>query len=210
MEDKKRTHTLKTSYKKRRWGQVCLIVAAILNAFVLLINLNLSNLEDELTSKSEEERYFMSNQQTKNDEVNKRTLLHVSLNQLRMLRRLASDRLTPDENQAILMDEKNFQVEINSSLRKAVIVSYLQGSEPSPGKDPEEMFSNMTDEQLFALIPKLEDKSFQYIQNVKKEMVRLMDKISLWKKLYSYSLIMSIIIIIVANFLIYANKEDCR
>ena len=108
------------------------------------------------------------------------------------------------------MDEKNFQVEINSSLRKAVIVSYLQGSEPSPGKDPEEMFSNMTDEQLFALIPKLEDKSFQYIQNVKKEMVRLMDKISLWKKLYSYSLIMSIIIIIVANFLIYANKEDCR
>jgi len=210
MVGKKGSRILKTACKKMRWGQICLIVAVILNALVLLINLHLSGLEDELASKREEERYFIINEQSKYGEINKRTLIHTSLNQLKMLRRLATDLITPEEKQMLLTDEKIFQREINASLRKAVIVTYLQGNDPPPGKNPQDMFSGMTDEQLLALSPKFESQALQYISNLKTEMVRLMDEISLWKKLYSYGLIISLIIIVVANFLIYAGRESAE
>lgn len=208
MEDKRTSGVPKTRSKRRRWGQICLMIAAILNSFVLLINIHLSGLGDELASKREEERYFAINQQTKYGEISKYTLLQTNLNQLLMLRRLAKGRFTPEENQMLLMNEKIVEGEINASFRKAVIVTYLQGNDPPPGEDPQEMFSNMTHEQLFTLIPELEDQALQRVSNLKTEMVTLMDKISLWKKLYSYSLIISSITIVIANLFIFAVSRS--
>lgn len=199
---------LKKRSKKRHWGQICLISAAILNAFVLLVHLHLSGLEDELANKRADEGYFIKNKQTISAENAKRTILHTSLNQLKMLRRLARDRLTPSENEMLLMDEKTLQNEIDASLRKIVGATYLQANDPPQGKDTNKMFNKMTNEQLLALIPELQDQEWQFAENLKMDMVSLMDQVSFWKKLHSSALIISMIILIVANFLIYASRES--
>lgn len=184
---------------------MCLVVAVVLNAFVLLINLHLSTLEDELASKRSQEGYYMTNRQAITSEMTKRTQLHTELNQLKMLRRLTRHRLTPQENEALVQDEKVLQRKISASLRKAAIGTYLQANDPPPGKDPNKMFSNMTDEEVLAVSFQLEEQAWQYAQNLKTEMVRLMGEVSLWKRFHSLGLILSTIILVVGNFLIFAT-----
>jgi hypothetical protein len=165
-------------------------------------------LEDELASKRADETYYFTNRQTISTEINRREFLQINLNQLKMLRRLVRDRLTSRENEMLLMDEKFLQSEIDASLRMIVMGQYLQAKDPPPGKDPNDMLSSKTDEQLLVMIKEFQDSSWQYVKNLKVEMLFLMSQVSFWKKLHSFVLIISIIILIIANILIYASMES--
>ena len=97
---------LPTEEKPKRLGQFCLVIAVIINGASLLINIRQTSLEDQLSRKRSAESYFILNQQSIHTENAKRVLLHTSLNQLKMLRRLARDRLSERENEILFGEER--------------------------------------------------------------------------------------------------------
>ena len=195
---------------RRRLGQLCLVAAICINGVLLLVNLRLSTLEDKLSKKRGDERYFMFNEQRISAQTAKRASLHTSLNQLKMLRRLTKDKISPEENQTLLIDERNFQIEIDAHLRRIVGATYLQANDPPPGQHPDKMFSSKSDKELVLLLPKYRDQAYEYAKTLKNEMVDLMDAISFRKKVHSIGLVISMLVLIVGNLLLFALNKPKR
>lgn len=183
------------------WPQKLLLGAIFLNSFALLVSLYVTKLEDSFTDKREKEWYFITNQQAISSEIAKRTLLHTSLNQLKMLRRISKDRLTGVEYKSLLRDEEIFQRQIDSSLVKIVGAAYLQANDPQQGFDPDEYFSGFTAEELSKKLPEYEAGAFKYVKGLKTDMVALLDSISRWKMFYAMSIILSTILLLYATYL---------
>lgn len=190
----------------KRLGQLCLVVAVVINGMLLLVNFRQTGLEDHLSRKRSAERYFILNQQTISGENTKRALLHTSLNQLKMLRRLSKDRLSEIENQTLLGDERELETQEDAALRKIVAATYLQANDPSPGEHPDEMFSRKSVAELQDFLNKFEEQAFQYAKNLKDETVVLMGKIAFWKMWHSIGLVISMFVLVIGNILIFASN----
>lgn len=85
----KQKKEIKKESRIYKWSRRLLLWAIILNSIALVLNLYIVRLEDSFTDRREKEWYFVTNQQAISSEIAKRTLLHTSLNQLKMLRRIA-------------------------------------------------------------------------------------------------------------------------
>lgn len=191
--------------KRKRIGQLCIVVAAIISGALILINIRQTSLEDQLSRKRSAEQYFILNQQAITGENAKRVLLHTSLNQLKMLRRLARDKLSERENEILLGDEREFQKQIDASLAKIVGGTFLQANDPPSGQHPDAMFSNKSDAELADLLKKFEGQAFKYAENLKGEMVNLMSKVACWKAWHSIGLAINMFIIVIGNVLLFAT-----
>lgn len=191
------------------WGKVLMLLAILLNSILIFVNWHVSELDASRAGKREEERYFITNNQSLNLEDAKRLLLHASLNQQKLLRRLASGLIAPKEKEMLLLDEKTFQSATVASFRKITAVSYLQGNDPPSGLNLEKKFSKYSEVELGRMLPEFENQASGYIMNVKKEMLSLESKISFWKKVSSQMLLFSTILMLIANFLLfYSSKTD--
>lgn len=188
--------------KCRKWGQICLVSAILLNAFVLAINLHLTSLQGELQNKRYEEQYFIINDQTKNAESAKYSLLQVNSNQLVLLRRLADDRLTPDERKTLLSNVKELNHQSELSKVKVVTIAYLLANDPPEGTDLNKMFVGKSDSELARLQDHYEKQAGEYANNLKRQMVQLMDDISIWNYVHSSALVLSSMILIIGSILI--------
>ena len=189
----------------KRLGQLCLVVAVVINGVLLLVNLRQTGLEDQLSRKRSAEGYFILNQQTISGEDTKRELLHTSLNQLKMLRRLSKDRLSEIENQTLLSDERELEKQEDAALGKIVAVTYLQANDPPPGQQPDEMFSHKSVAELQDLLKKFEEQAFQYAKDLKDETVNLMGKIAFWKAWYSTGLVINMFVLVIGNIMLFAS-----
>ena len=189
----------------KRLGQLCLVVAVVINGALLLVNLRQTDLENRLSRKRSAERYFILNQQTISAEDTKRALLHTSLNQLKMLRRLSKDRLSEIENQTLIGDEHELEKQVDAALEKIVAATYLQANDPPPGQHPDELFSHKSDAELQDLLRKFEEQAFQYAKDLKDETVNLMGKIAFWKAWYSIGLVISMSVLAIGNILLFAS-----
>lgn len=199
----KQKKEIKKESRIYKWSRRLLLWAIILNSIALVLNLYIVRLEDSFTDRHEKEWYFVTNQQAISSEIAKRTLLHTSLNQLKMLRRISKDRLSPSEYKCLLHDEDGFQRQIDSSLIKIAGASYLQGNDPPPGFSPDRYFAGMSQDDLAKKLPENEDKALAYAKGLKKDMVSLTDQISFWKTIYASSIIVSTILLLMANYIYF-------
>ena len=190
--------------KPKRLGQLCLVVALVINGVLLLVNMRQTSLEDGLSRKRSAERYFILNQQAISAEDTKRALLHTSLNQLKMLRRLVRDKLSERENEILVNDERELQRQINASYVKVVSALYLQANDPPPGQHPDTMFSDKSDTELEALLAKFEEQAFRYAQGLKGQAINLTEKIAFWKTWNSVGLVAGMVILVFGNIIIFA------
>lgn len=193
---------------RSRLGQLCLVGCVILNFFALMFSLKVTNLEAKLNDLKDDERYFIINEQAVSSEQDYRVNLHTSLNTLKILRRLAANSLSQSENQTLLEDETLLQLGLDRCLRRLVAGTYLMANEPEPGENLDEKFASMTDEQLHILVPKFQKQAIHYVTALKKDMVDIMQDIPFWRRVYSSVLIISTIIVIVANFLIFTARNS--
>ena len=192
----------------KRLGQLLLVVAVVINGVLLFINIWQTSLEDQLSRKRSAEAYFILNQQTINDEKAKRVSLHVSLNQMKMLRRLSRDKLSEKENELLLSEEREFQKQIDASFVKIVGATYLQANDPPSGFHPDKMFSNKSDTELESLLMKFEEQVFQYAKTLKDEMVNLMGGVAFWKAWHSMGLAISMLILVIGNILLFVSDAS--
>jgi len=193
--------TITKSRKYKKWGQACLVSAVLLNGMVLAINLHLTSLEGKLQSKRYDEQYFTINEQTKNAESDRYSLLQGNSSQLVMLRRLADDRLTADERKTILSNVKEINHQSEVSKISVVAITYLLANDLPEGTNPYKLFEGKSDSELTALQIRYENQAGEYMITMKKEMVQLMNAISIWKILHSSALILSSIILIIGSIL---------
>jgi hypothetical protein len=193
----------KTSVRqgRRKLGQILLVTAVALNGLVLAISLHLTSLETELQEKRYEEQYFILNDKTKNEESAKTTLLDGTANQIVMLRRLAEDRMTPDENQIVLSNVKELRRQLRDSKVKVIAVTYLLAHDPPKGTDVYGMFAGKSDSELLLLQDQYERDASAYGDSLKAVMVEKMDSISIWKYAHSAALVLSTIILIVGSII---------
>lgn len=187
--------------KCRKWGQICLVSAILLNGFVLAINVYLSSLQGELQSKRYDEQYFIINDQTKKAEIAQYRMLQVNANQLVLLRRLADDRLTLDERNTILNNVKELNHRSEMSKVNVAAISYLLANDPPEGTDLYKMFEGKSDSELVRLQEQYEKQAGEYVKNLKRQMVQLMDNISTWQYVHSSALVLSSIILIIGSIL---------
>jgi hypothetical protein len=189
--------------KKKRRGQRLLFLAAVLNGAVFFLGLFLASLQGELDGKVTDEMYFMRNDQAISAEISKRTLLHTSLNQLKLLRRIARERISLAENKMLLIDESVFQREINASLRKIGGAAFLQAHDPPAGHTPDEIFSKMSDDEVASQLPTFQDQGFQFAKGIKADMNSLRSRIAYWKVINSTLLTISTMVLIIGSYLVY-------
>ena len=180
-------------------GQGLLLSAAVLSLISLLINVYASHLESTFAQRKEDERYFFMNYQSISLENVKRNLMHGGLNQLKILRRIGSVKLTQEEKKALLSDEAYFESSINASFKKMAAGTYLQANEPPTGMSPEEYIDSLSPKELQEKMPVFEKEASAYVSKIKKEMIGLKKRIRLWRLLYSSILIISTILIVFAN-----------
>ncbi len=193
--------------KSRKWGQILLVFAVVLNGVVLWVNLHLNNLQGELQDKRYEENYFIINEKTKRSESAKYTLLNANSNQLVILRRLAEDHLSSEEDETIRGVIKELNYQSNRSKVGVVALAFLLANDPPEGTNPFEMFILKSDSELVRLQKKYEIQAGDYALELKSEMVQLMDDISYWEIGNAVSLVMSNIILILGSILIFASNR---
>jgi len=194
--------------KSKRFGQLCLVIAIIINGVLLLINIRQTSLEDQLSRKRSAENYFILNQQAINDEKAKRVSLHASLNQMKVLRRLSRDKLSEKENETLLSEEREAQKQIDASFVRIVGATYLQANDPPAVSHPDKMFSNKSDTELEGLLITFEEQAFQYAKTIKDEVVNLMGRIAFWKVWHSLGLAISMFILVIGNILLFISDAS--
>ncbi len=197
-----RLKTIITNPRKcRRWGQICMVIAILMNGLVLIVNLHLTSLQGELQNKRYIEKYFIVNMQTKQYESANHTLLGGISNQMVMLLRLAEDRMKPEERKTISDNIKILQNKGHESFVNSVIVTYLSVNEPPDGADVFKMFSSKSDSELVDLMKQYVEQSGEFMEDLKIQMVQLMDDISLWNSINASLLVLSSIILIIGTIL---------
>lgn len=192
--------------KYRKWGQICLVSAILLNGLVLAINLYLTGLQGELQNRRNEEQYFIINEQTKRTESARYTLLQGNSNQLVLLRRLTDDRLSPDERETIKSNVRNLNLQSETSKINLVAITYLLANDPLKGTDVFRMFEDKSDIELLRLQVLYEKQANEYANDLKRQMVQLMDSISMWKYAHSSMLVLSSIILILGGLLNFRSE----
>jgi len=194
--------------KCKKWGQICLVSAIILNAFAISLNLHLSSLQGELQNKRYDEQYYIMNEQTKSDEIDKYQLLLANSNQLVMLRRLADKYLTPNESNTVrsIVKELNYQSEVSKV--NVAAISYLLANDPPEGTNPFTMFQDKSDSELVNLQRLFNKQAEEYANNLWSQKTTLMDAISFWQLFHSSVLLLSTIILIIGSILTYRSEFE--
>lgn len=200
--------TVTTSKKRRKWGQICLVTAVLLNGLVLAINLHLTSLQGELQNNRYEEQYFIVNSQTKNDQSARYLQLQENSNQLVLLRRLADSSLTFDERTTVLNNVKELNRESEVSRVNVVVLAYLLAHDPPEDTDLYKMFESKSDDELARLQKQYENQAEKYAINLKKEMIQLMESISFWKYFHNPALVLSSIILIIGSILKFPSELE--
>lgn len=194
MNQKVKSSSVRPTLKHKKLGQVLLTSAVLANVVVLGVNLKLSGLQSELRSKQTDESYFMDNNNTLVSEESRLQLTQVNSNLLIMIRRMADRNLTVEERNTILNNVAIMNREAAQSKVNLVTMSYLMVHDPPPGTDPNALFRGKGDAELSDLATQYAKESAEYIKNLKDEMIRLMDTISRWTRLYSALLVLSAIL----------------
>jgi hypothetical protein len=184
-----------------------LIFAVVLNGLVLAVSMYLTDLQGELQDKRFDEQYFIINDETKRSESSKSTLLQGISNQLVMLRRLADDRLTLQERETVLNNVKELNYQTQVSKVNVIALAYLLANEPPQGTNPFEMFKGKSDSELYILQSQYEKQAGDYAQELKGEMVQLMEAISFWQYFHSSTLVLSTIILIIGSILNFVSER---
>ncbi len=178
------------------------MIAILLNGFVLAVSLHVNSLQGELQTRRYEEQYFINNDRIKKSESDRLALLSANSNQLVMLRRLAEDHLTETESRVV----KNVVIELNHqhdvSKINTVALSYLLSNDTTEDVGIFAMFEGKSDSELLVLQEKYEQQASDYSTMMKKDMVQLMEKISIWGVVHSIVLVLSSVILIVGSLLI--------
>ena len=190
----------------KKWGHISLVIAILLNGFVLGINLYLTGLQGELQTFRYEEQYFINNNSLMKSESDRLALLTAHSNELVMLRRLAENHLTENENKAIkdVVKEVNYQAE--TSKINTVAITYLLSNDTTEETNIFSMFEGKSDIELLSLQKKYELQANDYSTILKKKMVKLMDDISIWEIVHSTVLVLSSIIVILGSLLIFRSE----
>lgn len=197
--------------KAKRWGQGLLLLTAILNGAVFFLGLRLASWQEDLDGKMTDEMYFLRNDQAISSEIIKRTLLHASLNQLKIVRRVGRERISPGEYKMLLRDEDVFEGEINRSLRKIAGAGYLQGHDPSPGQDTDTMIASMSVDEISKKLPEWQEDAFRHIKGVKASMNDIRARLQYWKVVNSSLLSFSTLFLIIGSYLIFkAEGEEAQ
>jgi hypothetical protein len=189
--------------RKKRSGQKFLFAAAVLNAVAFGLGLWLTSLQGQLDELQANEFYFMRNDLAIMGETTKRTLIHAHLNELKMLRRVAAERLSAEERKLLVADERVFQRMIGGSLRIVAAATHLQATDPPAGKGPDDLFRPMTEDQIVSMMPKLQNDAWEFAKKLKLDMISLRKRIGYWKQINSAALVLSNLFLLWGGFLIF-------
>ncbi len=189
----------------RSWGQVCLVLAILLNGLVLGMSLYISSLQGELQTRRYEEQYFINNDRILKSESDRLALLNANSNQLVMLRRLSQSHLTEREIRVVesVVKELNRQQEVSKI--NTVALTYLLSNDTTEDVNVYKMFESKSDSELLVLQEEYEKQANDYSTVLKKDMVQLMEKISFWEVVHSTMLVLSSIVLIIGNLIIFRS-----
>lgn len=179
------------------------MLAVILNGAVLLINLRVSNLENQLAEKRRRLQDFMTNHQGISFEIAKQTLYTTSLNQLKLLRRLSQRYLSPNDYQALSQTERVLAKQIEESNSKIVVGTFIQGGNLPEDTDLEKLFGGLSQDSLEQLFPIFQKKESEYVDNLMAEMNRLDSQAFFWKTIYSSATVLSMTVIVIGSILLF-------
>ncbi len=169
----------KTKYEV--WGQWCLLIAVVLNAFILVLNFCISSADRDLERTRRNEQYHMRNDQIAYWDNVVGTVMEGSSFELEMMRRLTEGQLLPAENETLKQRVEKLYDFKERSFRHFVMGTYFIAKDPPKGMTMEEYFAGISNDSLAVLYPKFDKEAKDSATSLKTNMNRLSDKLSYLK-----------------------------